>query len=193
VANYFFNDYLEFGDELTEWKPFTHPQFGEVEIGGAFRKTFGRLPPRFMNEELCHRNMAFTLYQAEQMPHMSVGEAKVEKVADGIFKVWVDLVNDRATPTILAKAAANNVVRPDLLTLDGRGVEVLSASWVPSKWRPSVAPTIDQNDLKRIMIRNGQPGRSTRTVQYLIRGAGSVTVKYESVKGGTAQKTIALQ
>jgi len=26
------HDYLEFGDQLTEWKPFTHPQFGEVEI-----------------------------------------------------------------------------------------------------------------------------------------------------------------
>jgi hypothetical protein len=193
VANYFFNDYLEFGDQLTEWKPFKHPQFGDVEIGGSFRKTFGRVPPRFMNEELCHRNMAFTLYQADEMPKMSIGETKVERIGDGIFKVWVDLVNDKVTPTILAKAAQNNVVPPDLLTLDGKGVEVLSASWVPSKWRPSVAPMIDQKDLKRIMIRNGHPGRTTRTVQYLVRGAGSVTVKYASVKGGTAQKTIVLQ
>jgi hypothetical protein len=52
---------------------------------------------------------------------------------------------------------------------------------------------IDQKDLRRIMIRNGQAGRSTRTVQYLVKGAGSITVKYASVKGGTAQKTIALQ
>jgi hypothetical protein len=193
VASYFFNDYLEFGDQLTEWKPFTHPQFGEVEIGGSFRKTFGRVPPRFMNEELCHRNMAFTLYQADEMPRMSIGETKVERIADGVFKVWVDLVNDKVAPTILAKAAQNNVVPPDLLTLDGKGVEVLSASWVPSKWRPAVAPMIDQKDLKRIMIRNGHPGRTTRTVQYLVKGAGSLTVKYASVKGGAAQKTIALQ
>ena len=193
MASYFFNDYLEFGDELTGWKPFKHPQFGDVEIGGAFKKTFGRVPPRFMNEELCHRNMAFTLYQAGEMPRMSIGETKVEPVADGIYKVWVDLVNDKATPTILAKAAQNNVVPPDLLTLDGKGVEVLSASWVPSKWRPSVAPMIDQKALTRIMIRNGHPGRTARTVQYLVKGAGSVTVKYASVKGGTAQKTIALR
>ena len=172
VANYFFNDYLEFGDELTEWKAFDHPQFGKVEIGGAFKKTFGRVPPRFMNEELCHRNMAFTLYQADEMPRMSIGETKVEKIADGVFKVWVDLVNDKVAPTILAKAAQNNVVPPDLLTVDGKGVEVLSASWVPSKWRPGVAPMIDQKDLKRIMVRNGQPGHTTRTVQYLVKGTG---------------------
>ncbi len=158
-----------------------------------FRKTFGRVPPRFMNEELCHRNMAFTLYQADEMPRMSIGDTKVERLGDGIFKVWVDLVNDKAAPTILAKAAMNNVVPPDLLTLDGKGVEVLSASWVPSKWRPAVAPMIDQQDLTRIMLRNGQPGRSTRTVQYLLKGAGSVTVEYTSAKGGTAQKVIALQ
>ena len=33
-----------------------------------------------MNEELCHRNMAFTLYQADEMPQMSMGEPTVEKL-----------------------------------------------------------------------------------------------------------------
>jgi len=192
-ANYFFNDHLEFGDQLTDWKEFDHPQFGKVEMGGGFKKTFGRVPPRFMNEELCHRNMAFTLYQADQLPKVAVGDVKVEKLGEGIFKVWVDVTNDKVTPTILAKAAVNNVVRPDLITLDGKGVEVLSAAWVPSKFRPGIAQAIDQRDLKRILLRNGLAGRTTRTLQYLLKGAGSVTVKYDSVKGGTAQKTVALQ
>lgn len=193
VANYFFNDFLEFGDELTEWKEFDHPQFGKVEIGGAFKKTFGRVPPRFMNEELCHRNMAWTLYQADEMPKVTLGESKVEKLGDGIFKVWLDLSNPKVAPTILAKAAMNNVVPPDLLTVDGKGVEVISASWVADKWRPAVAQSIDQKDLKRIMLRNGLAGRTTRTIQYLVKGTGPLTVKYASLKGGTAEKTIPLQ
>jgi len=193
VANNFFNDYLEFGDELMEWKAFNHPQFGQVEIGGVMKKTFGRVPPRFMNEELCHRNMAFTLYQAEEMPQMKMGDAKVEKLADGVYKVWVDIANDGLVPTILAKAATNNVVRPDLVTLDGKGVEVVSASWLTTKWRPAVSQLIDQKDLKRIMVRNGHPGRTTKTLQYFVKGTGSITVKYDSLKGGTVQKTIALQ
>jgi hypothetical protein len=193
VANYFFNDFLEFGDELTDWKEFDHPQFGKVEIGGAFRKTFGRVPPRFMNEELCHRNMAFTLYQAEEMPQVRFGDVKVEKLGDGVFRVWLDIANPKVAPTILAKAAANNVVRPDLLTVEGKGIEVLSASWVPSKWRPAVAQLIDQQDLSRIMLRNGLSGRAARTIQYFIKGGGPITVKYDSLKGGTVQKTIPLQ
>jgi len=34
---------------------------------------------------------------------MSIGDTKVERLADGIFKVWVDLVNDKVAPTILAR------------------------------------------------------------------------------------------
>jgi hypothetical protein len=193
VANYFFNDFLEFGDQLTEWKEFDHPQFGKVEIGGSFKKTFGRVPPRFMNEELCHRNMAFTLYQADEMPQVTMGEAKVEKIAEGIFKVWVDVTNNKVAPTILAKAAQNNVVPPDLLTVDGKGIEILSASWVANKWRPGVTQMIDQKNLTRIMVRSGLGNHSTRTLQYLVKGTGPITVKYASVKGGSAQKTITLQ
>ncbi len=193
VANYFFNDFLEFGDELTEWKEFDHPQFGKVEIGGAFKKTFGRLPPRFMNEELCHRNMAWTLYQADEMPKVALGETKVEKLGDNVYKVWVDLSNPKVAPTILAKAAANNVVTPDLLTVESAGVEVLSASWVTDKWRPAVAQAVPQADLKRIILRNGLSGRSTKTIQYLVKGTGAMTVKYSSQKGGTVSKAVTLQ
>jgi len=193
VANYFFNDFLEFGDQLTEWKEFDHPQFGKVEIGGSFKKTFGRVPPRFMNEELCHRNMAFTLYQADEMPQVTMGEAKVEKIAEGIFKVWVDVSNNKVAPTILAKAAQNNVVPPDLITVDGKGIEILSASWVANKWRPGVTQMIDQKDLKRIMVRSGLGNHTTRTLQYIVKGAGPIMVKYASLKGGSAQKAIALQ
>jgi hypothetical protein len=65
-----------------------------------------------MNEELCHRNMAFTLYQADEMPQMKIGETKVEKLGGGVYRVWRGLANPKLAPTILAKAAENNVVRP---------------------------------------------------------------------------------
>jgi hypothetical protein len=192
VADYFFDDFVELGDQFIEWKEFEHPEYGKVEMGG-WKKTRGRVPPRFMTEEMCHRNMAFTLYQADEMPKMSIGETKVERVAENVFKVWVDLRNEKVTPTIMAKAAQNAVVPPDILTLDGKGLEVISASIVQSKFRPAVQQLIDQKDLKRIIVRNGTPGRTTRTIQYLVKGAGDVTVKYASVKGGTVQATVTLK
>jgi hypothetical protein len=192
AANYWFNDFLEFGDEYNDWTAFDHPQFGTVEIGG-WKKTFGRVPPRFMSEEMCHRNMAWTLYQADEMPLMKMGETKVEKIGENVYKVWVDLTNTHLVPTIMAKAAENNVVPPDVLTAEGRNVEIISVSLVPSKFRPAVQQLIDQKDLKRLVIRNGHPGNTTRTYQYLVKGSGDVTFTYAALKGGTVQKTVTLQ
>ena len=197
VSSYFFDDYLEFGDQFMEWKEFDHPQYGKVEIGGSWRKTRGRVPPRFMNEELCHRNMAFTLYQADEMPMIKMGETEVERVEGNVYKVLVDITNPKVAPTITVRAARNKVVRPDLLMLEGKNVEVISASWIDNKeiykYRPSVTTLIDQQDLKRIIIRSGHYGKTTKTIQYLVKGSGEVKITYDSIKGGKASTKVNLR
>jgi hypothetical protein len=197
LSRYFFDKYLEFGDEFLEWKPFDHPQFGKVEMGGVWKKYQGRVPPRFMNEELCHRNMAFTLYQADEMPLVRMGETSVERLGGDVYRVYVDITNPKVAPTVLAKAAQNAVVRPDLLLIDGQGIEVIAASFIDNKTmyqaNPSVTPLVDQKDLKRILVRNGLPGRTARTAVLLVKGSGPLTVTYDSVKGGKSSKAIALK
>jgi hypothetical protein len=197
VSRYYFDRYLEFGDEYVEWKPFDHPQFGKVEMGGIWKKFQGRVPPRFMNEELCHRNMAFSLYQADEMPLIRMGEASVEKVGGDVYRVFVDITNPKVTPTIMARAAQNNVVRPDLLLVEGKSVEVIAASFIDNKTvykaNPTVTPLVDQKDLKRIIVRNGHPGKTTRTAVLLVKGSGTMTVAYDSVKGGKASKSVTLR
>lgn len=197
VSRNYFDKYLEFGDEFVEWKPYDHPQFGKVEMGGVWKKYQGRVPPRFMNEELCHRNMAFSLYQAGQMPLIRMGETSVEKVGGDVYRVFVDITNPKAVPTIMARAAQNFTVRPDLLLVDGRSVEVIAASFIDNrtvyKANPSVLPLIDQKDLKRIIVRNGHPGKTTRTAVLLVKGSGAMTVTYDSVKGGRASQTVTLR
>jgi hypothetical protein len=196
ISRYYFDKYLEFGDEYVEWKPFDHPQFGKVEMGGVWKKFQGRVPPRFMNEELCHRNMAFSLYQADEMPLIRMGEISVEKVGGDVYRVLADITNSKVTPTIMAKAAQNNVVRPDLLLVAGKDVEVIAASFIDNKTvykaNPSVTPLVDQKDLKRILVRNGHPGKTTRTAVLLVKGSGTMTVAYDSVKGGKALKSVTL-
>ena len=144
-----------------------------------------------MNEELAHRNMAFTLYQADEMPLMRMGEPTVERVSGDVFKVRLDLINDKVAPTITARAAGYNVVPPDLLTVEG--ATVISAGWVSNKFMPGPSQMITQHDLSRILIRNGHPGRTTRTVEYFIRGSGTATVRYISVKGGTVEQRVSLR
>lgn len=197
LSRYYFDKYLEFGDEFVEWKPYDHPQFGQVEMGGVWKKYQGRVPPRFMNEELCHRNMAFSLYQAGEMPLIRMGETSVEKIGGDVYRVFADITNPKVTPTIMARAGQNGVVRPDLLLVDGPNVQVIAVSFIDNKTvykaNPSVTPLVDQKDLKRILLRNGHPGKTTRTAAFLVKGSGTMTVAYDSVKGGKASKTVTLR
>jgi len=190
-SRYFFDDFVEFGDEYVEWAPFNHPQYGEVELGG-WKKLSGRINPRFMSMELFHRNMAFTLYHADMMPMMAMGGSRVESLGGGLYKVQVDIRNERVIPTVTAKALENRVVRPDILTVDGN-VEIVAAGWVADRNRPGPTQMIDQHDLKRLLIRSGHPGRTTKTIEYLVRGSGSFEVTYASVKGGTVSTTVQLR
>jgi hypothetical protein len=188
----FFNDYLELGDQYVEWAPFDHPQYGPVEMGGVAKKLSGRVNPRFMSMELFHRNMAFTLYHADVMPLMSMGEPTVERVGGDVFRVRVPIRNERLIPTITVKARQNKVVRPDILSVEG-SVDIIAAGWVSDEHRPGPLERIDQAELDRILVRSGHPGRTTRIVEYLVRGSGSMTVEYSALKGGTVRTTVQLR
>jgi len=90
------------------------------------------------------------------------------------------------------RARQHNVVRPDLLTVEG-SVEIVATGWVANKFRPGPTQRVDQEELDRIIIRSGHAGRTTRTIEYLVRGSGSMTVTYSAAKGGTASTTVRLR
>ena len=83
-------------------------------------------------------------------------------------------------------------MRPDILSVDGN-VQIIAAGWVPNKFQPGPTEMIDQKELNRILIRSGHPGRTTKTIEYLVRGSGAMTVRYASLKGGTVSTTVQLR
>jgi len=190
-SRFFFDDFLEFGGNFIEWAPFDHPDYGKVEMGG-WNKFGSRVNPRFMSMEVFHRNMAFTLYHADQMPLMRMGSTAVERLGGGMYKVRVDIRNERLIPTIMARAVTTKAVRPDILTVDG-DVEIVAAGWVRDRNRPGQTDLIDQKELDRILVRSGHPGRTTRTIEYLVRGTGTMKVTYSSVKGGTVSTNVTVR
>ena len=104
----------------------------------------------------------------------------------------VPIRNERLIPTIIEKARQNRVVRPDILSVEGN-VEIITAGWVQDLHRPGPVDRIDQAELDRILVRSGHPGRTTRTIEYLVRGSGSMTVEYDSQKGGTVRTRVQLR
>ena len=66
----------------------------------------------------------------------------------------------------------------------------LRPGWVANKHRPGKTQLIDQKKLDRIIIRSGHPGMTTKTIEYLVRGSGSLEITYSTEHGGTVSTTV---
>lgn len=175
-----FLKYVLLNDGVVKWHPYDHPTYGKIEIGGL-KKEWGRVPPSFLLEEECHRNMAFTLYHAGQMPRLSLSEVKMEKLADGLHRVWVTIENTRLIPTRTAQDVANHISPPDIATLAGKNVKVLSAGRVTDRFNKR-AEAVKRRP-ERVEL-DSIPGLGVVRVQFIVSGKGRFTITVDSAKGG---------
>jgi len=182
-----FNDLLSMGRQWVEWKPYKHPQYGMIEVGG-FKRDVGRVPEGWALEEETHRNNAFVLLNAYHLPQLSIGEATVQKVGDRLWKVEVPVLNDRAIASMAAVAVNGKLHRQDIATVTGG--KVISSGLVDNPYLDKIQ--IQEHRPERLMV-PGVEGTSTRTLFFLIQGDGEVTVNYDSLKGGKVSKKIALR
>jgi len=182
-----FNDELAVGRQFVDWHPYNHPQYGPVEIGG-FKRDVGRVPEGWALEDETHRNNAFALLNAYHLPRLSIGEPVVRKAADGLWKVEVPVLNDRAIPSMMARAVQSRLHRQDVATVTG--AKVISSGLVNDPYLDKVQ--IQEHRPDRLMV-PGVDGLSTRILFFLVQGDGDITVNYDSLKGGKVAKKIALK
>jgi hypothetical protein len=172
-------------DGVVKWHPFNHPTYGLIEIGGT-KKQWSRTPPSFLLEEECHRNMAFTLYHADQMPLLRISEVKSEQLDEGLYKVWVEIENARLIPTHTEQDVINHINPPDIISLKGANVKVLSAGRVTDRFFKRTESV--ERRPERVEVPN-IPGMGTVRVQFVVSGRGSFTVTMDSAKGGFWEST----
>jgi len=171
-------------DGLVRWREYDHPTYGRVEIGGL-RKEWGRTPPSFLLEEELHRNMAFLLYHASMMPLLRIGEVGVEPLGGRLFKVWVAIENTHLIPTRTAQDVDRRIGRPDLVTVRGDAVRVLSSGRVTDRFFKR-AEAVESRPERLELDTIG--GMDVVRVQFILEGQGRFTVTVDSAKGGLLQK-----
>lgn len=181
---YVFDKELLFKEAFVNWKEFDHPQYGKIEIGG-FKKQFGRMPPSFLLEEECHRNMAFTLCHASQLPSITIEEVTKKSIGSNLYKVSAVVRNSKIIPTKLAVDEQNKLSRPDRISL--KGPQVISGGIQPARMAEEFFE--QKNHPDRIEIGRVE-GNSSIFVDWIVRGNGSVTIEYDSPKAGKVIKTI---
>ncbi|GAB3914896.1 M14 family metallopeptidase [Larkinella knui] len=180
-----FGKYLLFDDAYVAWKPFKHPQYGDIEIGGP-KKNYIRNHPGFMLEEDAHRNMSFTLFHAHQTPRLDVQEITTKPLGNGLTEVTATVVNQRVIPTHSSHDVKYKIERPDYITLKGAtplaAMIVENADLNITKEQKTNPATIEVPTI---------PGMGYVKVRWIVKGSGGkYTVSVDSRKGGVVEKTL---
>ncbi len=187
-----FTELLQFDEPLVPYHVYNHPTLGEVLIGGS-KKWSSRVPPPWMSEEDCHRNFAFTMFHAREMPKVEWGVKQVKSMGGNLWDVRVELKNDKIIPSITAWARQHNIGRRDTLTctsVGGRSSVVASGS-VNSLLEDARFNPVE-HEPQRLWIDGGIGGKSTELFRFIVAGSGDVELVYESEKGGTIKQTVNL-
>jgi hypothetical protein len=172
-------DRMLFGQTFTDYTEYDHPEHGKVLIGGG-TKYSSRVTPPFMLEEGCHRNFAFTMFHARNMPKLSYKWVGIKQLDDELWEITVEIENERIIPTRLSLADSKDIGLPDLLTLSGP--EVVLAGTVSDRSDKTIAPV----EHRPHMLLNdcGIPGESTSAFRFLVSGSAgeTVTLSYQAEK-----------
>jgi len=172
-----FSDILSQGEMFKDWTEFDHPQFGKIEIGG-WRTFTTRIPATFLMPEMVHRNAAAVIFTATHAPEVALEVIDVEPIGNGLKRVRVRASNMHAIPTITARALQKKMFRKDILRLEGRGIEVISGGIVENL----ELDRVDAVAYRPHMVFTSVPSFGKRDVQWIVRGSGKATVRFESVK-----------
>ena len=107
------------GEGFAPWANVSHPQLGEVEVGGVDPKFIRQNPPLKLLHQECHKNMMFTLAVAAAMPLVRLESLDARDLGAGLFHVTVVVSNSGFLPSSGSLQAQNTkCARPVEVTLE---------------------------------------------------------------------------
>jgi len=109
------NDEALGGKGFKNWTRFSHPQLGEVEIGGYNPKFFRQNPPASALEDWAKKEALFNLMLAKSLPQVKIVSVDVRPVKKepGVLEVVAAFTNEGFLPTALEMAERVKIVSPD--------------------------------------------------------------------------------
>ncbi|MBK8206361.1 MAG: peptidase M14 [Planctomycetes bacterium] len=113
------------GRSYIDWKPYSHPQLGEIEIGG-WDQFATRMPPAQLFIEEGWRNALFTLRHAESFAELAIDSVVVQNQGGGLYRVRLCVRNHGAFPTDSVKAVERKYDDPVLVSV--QGAELVSSA-----------------------------------------------------------------
>jgi murein tripeptide amidase MpaA len=93
------------GQAFVDWRPFRHPQLGEVEIGGWDKMNFWRNPPPRLREREAARFPGWLMQLALSLPKLEVLRTEVRSLGPDTWRVRFAVCNAGYLPSYVSKRA----------------------------------------------------------------------------------------
>lgn len=162
-------------DVFVPWTSVSHPEFGEVEVGG-FRPYELVNPPASMLPELGASHGAFVARLSSMLPRVRLADVSAESHGGGVFTVTADVVNEGYLPSALQHGVVSRSVDPVLVQIQVDPDAIVTGA----------------NKSHRIMKLDGSGTRERVTWVIRARNGDSVDVRVRSEKGGTDTRSVRL-
>jgi len=180
-----FNDNVALGELYKDWKPYNHPVYGEIEIGG-WVKMSSRLPHPFMLPELVHRNAAVVLLAASETPEVEMNVFEVKDLGNNLKRVRVRLSNKKGLSTMTAQAVKDKLYEIDHLKLTG--AKVIAGGKINDYRLDQVSYKERKPEIQFFAL----PGNSTAEYEFIVEGKGKINLEYVSRKAKNVSTSVTL-
>lgn len=172
-----------FEEIFVNWKPYHHPQLGEVEIGGFVRKFWTQNPPAVWLPKVVEAQHRFNMLLARSLPHITVENARTARNEDGTVTLTVTVANEGFLPDALKQAYRVKIVKPAAASIElSEGLSLVEGE------NPAEIGFFAgefEDDGEDSFFTTG-PWERSKTVSWKIKGEGEATVTVRSTRGGTA-------
>lgn len=121
-----YSDNVLKGGGFVNWKPFNHPNLGQVEIGG-FVPFLKYTPPADQLKASVRYHVQFSLKLMMKLPTLSIKETKIERLGADLYRLTVYLQNEGLLPTSLAQGRRALTSYPIRVSLKLEGKQKLFA------------------------------------------------------------------
>jgi hypothetical protein len=155
---------------FTEWKSIQHPDFPnqKVEVGGVDPFVL-HTPPFTLVPDLVKKHSSFLIKLAASQPAIDLVNIKTEKLANGLTRVTLDVINKAALPSHSKLGERSYWVKRINVKVNNSGSQSIISG-------------------KKIQLLNTLEGYSSKQLSWLIKGTGKLTIEAGSPTTGT--KTI---
>lgn len=173
-------------DAFHPWRPVTHPQLGEVLIGGWDPFLIFRNPPPAMIAAVAEPNARFTIRHALASPLLEIDAFNWSEVAAGVHKLVAVVSNSGYLPTNLTQrgeAVGIAEIEVELVLPDGLGL-------ITGTHQQRIGHLAGRSTRRGAYDPWRRPwGESTRVLEWLVGGAGDpshIEIRAQAPQAGRA-------